>query len=101
MYCCSAHQYLLALLVTYLCCFSLSLSLSLYTGEWITGATCMYIIDYLVSGYGQKDDVTEILNSVELVTVPFVNPDGYVVSSGLTNISPLTSLIPGPFPAQH
>ena len=40
----------------------------------------MYIIDYLVSGYGQKDDVTKILDSVELVAVPFVNPDGYVVS---------------------
>ena len=63
---------------------SLSLSLSLSPGEWITGATCMYIIDYLVSGYGKKDDVTKILDSVELVVVPFVNPDGYVVSSGLT-----------------
>ena len=57
--------------------FCLSLS---HTGEWITGSTCMYIIDYLVSGYGQKDDVTNILDSIELVAVPFVNPDGYVVS---------------------
>lgn len=50
----------------------------IHAREWITGATCMYIIDYLVSGYGQKDDVTKILDSVELVAVPFVNPDGYV-----------------------
>ena len=40
----------------------------------------MYIIDYLVSGYGQKDNVTRILDNIELVAIPFVNPDGYVVS---------------------
>ena len=56
------------------------LSPSLSPGEWITGATCMYIIDYLLSGYGQKARVTAILDNVELVAIPFVNPDGYVVS---------------------
>ena len=40
----------------------------------------MYIIDYLLSGYGVKDDVTRILDNIELVAVPFVNPDGYAVS---------------------
>ena len=40
----------------------------------------MYIIDHLVSGYGTIENVTKILNDAELVAVPFVNPDGYVVS---------------------
>ena len=54
--------------------------LSFFPGEWITGATCMYIIDYLLKSYGVKEDVTNILDNIELVAVPFVNPDGYVVS---------------------
>ena len=44
----------------------------------------MYIIDYLVNSYGKVDRVTKILDGIELVAVPFVNPDGYVVSSYLT-----------------
>ena len=41
----------------------------------------MYIIDYLVNSYGKVDRVTKILDGIELVAVPFVNPDGYVVST--------------------
>ena len=40
----------------------------------------MYIVDYLLSAYGKVDNVTKILDNIELVAVPFVNPDGYVVS---------------------
>ena len=40
----------------------------------------MYIVNYLVNGYGKVKRVTDILNNIELVAVPFVNPDGYVVS---------------------
>ena len=43
----------------------------------------MYIINHLLSGYGVMDKVTRILDSIELVAVPFVNPDGYVVSGPL------------------
>ena len=41
----------------------------------------MYIVDYLVNSYGKIKRVTDILNKIELVAVPFVNPDGYVVRS--------------------
>ena len=41
----------------------------------------MYIVNYLVNGYGKIKRVTDILNKIELVAVPFVNPDGYVVRS--------------------
>ena len=48
----------------------------------------MYIIDYLLSGYGVKEDVKNILDNIELVAVPFVNPDGYVVSGSNLKIHP-------------
>lgn len=50
----------------------------IHAREWVTGSTCMYIIDYLVKGYGKMNRVTNILDNIELVAVPFVNPDGYV-----------------------
>ena len=69
-------------------------------GEWISGAVCAYIVDYLVVNYGNNEDVrittsklhrfqssclfclkvTKLLDSVEFIFIPFVNPDGYVVS---------------------
>ena len=41
----------------------------------------MYIVNYLVNSYGKIKRVTDILDTVELLAVPFVNPDGYVVRS--------------------
>ena len=40
----------------------------------------MYIVEHLVNGYGNVQNVTDILNNVEILVIPFVNPDGYVVS---------------------
>jgi len=50
---------------------------SIHSREWISNAVCQYIVDYLVSNYGINDEVTNLLNTVELVIMPFVNPDGY------------------------
>ena len=58
----------------------------------------MYIIDYLLKSYGVKEEVTNILDNIELVAVPFVNPDGYVVSGSNFKIH-LTATHPSPFPA--
>ena len=73
-------------------------------GEWISGATCNYIANFLVENYGNNEEVTSnfsslmlcessvvnchvlslqvtnLLKSIEFIFVPFVNPDGYVVS---------------------
>ncbi len=51
-----------------------------YLGEWISGAVCMYIAKSLVGDYSVKSSVTKLLDNLEVVLVPFVNPDGYVVS---------------------
>ena len=75
-----------------------------HAGEWISGATCNYIANFLVENYGNNEEVTpnlsslmlcessvvnchvlslqvtDLLKSVEFIFVPFVNPDGYVVS---------------------
>ena len=54
--------------------------LFVFLGEWIAGAVCMYTAFRLVSEYGVKEDVTTLLNTLEIVLVPMVNPDGYAVS---------------------
>ena len=38
----------------------------------------MYLVDHFTSNYGVESDVTRLLNEVELIVVPFANPDGYV-----------------------
>jgi hypothetical protein len=45
--------------------------------EWITGAVCMFIVDHLLSQYGHSERVTNLLERLEFLVVPFVNPDGY------------------------
>ena len=52
----------------------------------------MYIVNYLVNSYGKVKRVTDILDTIELVAVPFVNPDGYVVSR---NFSIATTRVKG------
>ena len=75
-----------------------------HAGEWISGATCNYIANFLAENYDKNEEVTptfsslmlcessvvnchvlslqvtNLLKSVEFIFVPFVNPDGYVVS---------------------
>ncbi|XP_065833344.1 carboxypeptidase B-like isoform X2 [Oscarella lobularis] len=53
------------------------LQCQIHAREWISGAVCMYIVDYLLENYGIDERVTTILNELELIIIPFVNPDGY------------------------
>jgi murein tripeptide amidase MpaA len=48
--------------------------------EWVSPATVMYIAERLMEDYGSDQRVTDLLNSVEVVIAPMVNPDGYVYS---------------------
>ena len=50
-----------------------------YFTSWLVGLR--YIVDHLVNNYGIEDDVTKLLNEVELIMLPVANPDGYVRSS--------------------
>lgn len=49
----------------------------IHAREWISGATCGYVINELLSTYGSNDEVTAILDAVEFVVIPIQNPDGY------------------------
>eukprot|EP00040_Diaphanoeca_grandis_P038854 m.257536 g.257536 ORF g.257536 m.257536 type:complete len:438 (+) comp35393_c0_seq1:111-1424(+) len=49
----------------------------IHAREWISGATCMYIVNYLVNNYNVEPRVTNLLDGVELIVIPFANPDGY------------------------
>jgi murein tripeptide amidase MpaA len=51
----------------------------IHAREWISGATCSYIANQLVTDYkAGVSQVVTLLQNLELVLVPFVNPDGYV-----------------------
>lgn len=46
--------------------------------EWAAGSSAMYVADRLARGYGSDPAVTTMLQNVEFIIVPIVNPDGYV-----------------------
>lgn len=50
--------------------------------EWIAPMTAMYIADTLVNTYDTDPRVAALLDAVEVVIVPVVNPDGYEYSWG-------------------
>ncbi|XP_068712934.1 carboxypeptidase A2-like [Montipora foliosa] len=52
----------------------------IHAREWISPATCMYVIDQIVSLYGKDTYVTDMLNKVDLTILPVLNVDGYVYS---------------------
>ena len=58
----------------------------IHAREWISGATVQFIVHHFVTQYGKDDEITALLNRVELVVVPVVNPDGYEYSwTGMGN----------------
>eukprot|EP00732_Lithocolla_globosa_P004926 Lithocolla_globosa_v1_NODE_4774_length_1369_cov_32.773212.p1 type:complete len:412 gc:universal NODE_4774_length_1369_cov_32.773212:1334-99(-) len=51
---------------------------NIHAREWITSATTSYFSDYLVSQYAAgNSDVVDLLNTVEVIVIPHVNPDGF------------------------
>jgi carboxypeptidase T len=57
----------------------------LYTGtmharEWLATMVAMCVADAYVSGYGSDAHVTELLDELEIVVLPMINNDLYVVS---------------------
>ncbi len=42
----------------------------------IGSMTALYLVDYLLSGYGSTDAVTDLLNTRTLYIIPRLNPDG-------------------------
>jgi len=51
----------------------------IHAREWISGATCNYLIWQFVEHYRANDALARrILNTAEIHLVPFTNPDGYL-----------------------
>ncbi|MFI4882210.1 MAG: M14 family metallopeptidase, partial [Phycisphaerales bacterium JB064] len=45
--------------------------------EWVSPAATTYMIEQLVSGYGSDARITRLLDEMEWVFLPMVNPDGF------------------------
>jgi len=45
--------------------------------EWISPPSTMYIADMLADAYGVDAELTSLLDRVEVIVIPIVNPDGY------------------------
>ncbi|XP_031556611.1 carboxypeptidase B-like [Actinia tenebrosa] len=49
----------------------------IHAREWISPATCMYIISQFVNKYGKDASVTQVLDKMDFVIMPVLNVDGY------------------------
>ncbi|MGH8792369.1 MAG: M14 family zinc carboxypeptidase, partial [Stackebrandtia sp.] len=64
----------------------ISLVAQIHAREIATGEIAWRFVDYLAEGYGDNDQVTQLLDSTEVWIVPIVNPDGVdIVASGGDN----------------
>ena len=50
----------------------------IHAREWISPSSNLYMIDSLLKGYGQDDQISKVLDELDWYFVPTVNPDGYV-----------------------
>jgi len=49
----------------------------LHAREWITVSTVTYMLGHTLEDYGTDDTVTSIVDAMNLIYVPILNPDGY------------------------
>ncbi|XP_029030638.1 carboxypeptidase B2 [Betta splendens] len=49
----------------------------IHAREWISPAFCLWFVRYSLSYYQQHQDITNILNSMDVYVLPVMNPDGY------------------------
>jgi murein tripeptide amidase MpaA len=56
------------------------LDATIHAREWITPMVVMWVADQLVNGYGSDLRVTGLVNQLEFVIIPVLNPDGYIHS---------------------
>ncbi|XP_051983476.1 carboxypeptidase B2 [Xyrauchen texanus] len=49
----------------------------IHAREWISPAFCMWFVKYALTFYNQNNDITEMLNNMDIYILPVMNPDGY------------------------
>jgi hypothetical protein len=57
---------------------ALFLNATQHAREWITPMTAIFVAERLIAGYGSDPYITNLVDNVEFLIVPVVNPDGYV-----------------------
>jgi len=50
---------------------------NIHAREWITSASCMYVVNEILNSYKIDPEVTALIQELEFVIIPIVNPDGY------------------------
>ncbi len=49
----------------------------LHAREWISSSSVSYVAWAIITGYGNTNMITKLVDSFDIVVVPVVNPDGY------------------------
>lgn len=49
----------------------------IHAREWISTAFCLWFVQHSLYQYGQNQDITTILDSMDVYILPVLNPDGY------------------------
>lgn len=63
------------------------LDCGIHAREWVTPATCVYIIETIIAEYRNGDkDTVDLLNKYEIHILPVYNPDGYEYSHTTTRL---------------
>ena len=58
-----------------------SVHMALYHArEWPTGEMAMNLAHHLTDGYGENDQVTQVVDDIKTWIIPVVNPDGFIHS---------------------
>jgi carboxypeptidase D len=50
---------------------------TMHGDETVGTVMCMYLIDHMLENYGTDDQVTELIDGIDVWIVPLMNPDGY------------------------
>jgi murein tripeptide amidase MpaA len=65
----------------------------IHAREWIAHATGVYILNALVTGYGNDTAITSLLDQTEYHIVPVVNVDGYLYTWTVSRDQGLLSFV--------
>jgi len=56
---------------------TLFMNCGIHAREWITPATCMYMLKQIITKYGSDSSINAMLNKLDVVIMPVLNVDGY------------------------